>query len=177
MDANEKFERMAQIARAFSRSAAIGRKGFAGRSAQITDVINACMQRGQHVVIFGERGAGKTSLANILIHILDGKFTTPPCGSINCDHTTIFSSLWRAIFAEIPISRNLPLGFKSGSGPDHDTLAQYLPEIVTPDVVRAIPQKREKLLSLLTNSTVSRVNPPPRSSPIRSNIFPITRST
>ena len=168
---------MAPIARAFSRSAAIGRKGFAGRSAQITDVINACMQRGQHVVIFGERGAGKTSLANILIHILDGKFTTPPCGSINCDHTTIFSSLWRAIFAEIPISRNLPLGFKSGSGPDHDTLAQYLPEIVTLDVVRAIPQKREKLLSLLTNSTVSRVNPPPRSSPIRSNIFPITRST
>src|SRR3982751_1361453 len=82
-DENEKFERMAQIARAFSPSAPIDRRAFAGRVAQITDVINACTQRGQHVVIFGERGAGKTSLANALVHMLGSRFATLACGSIN----------------------------------------------------------------------------------------------
>src|SRR5215203_4562332 len=104
-DENARLERMAQVARAFSPSAPIDRRAFAGRVSQINDVINACMQRGQHVVIFGERGAGKTSLANSLVHMLGSRFATPACGSINCDQTTTFASLWRAIFSEISVSR------------------------------------------------------------------------
>src|SRR4051812_18652108 len=142
LDNGEKFERMAQIARAFSPSAPIDRRAFAGRVVQITDVINACTQRGQHVVIFGERGAGKTSLANALVHILGARFATPACGSINCDQTTTFASLWKAIFSEIPVTRNTaPVGFKNATSSE-GTLAQFLPENVTPDAVRAILQKR-----------------------------------
>ena len=116
LDTNEKFERMTQIARSFSPSAPIDRRAFAGRSSQIADVINACTQRGQHVVIFGERGAGKTSLANALVHILGSRFATLACGSINCDQTTTFASLWKAIFLEIPVTRNSsPLGLRNGS--------------------------------------------------------------
>ena len=149
LDVNEKYERMAQIARAFSPSAPIDRRAFAGRVAQITDVINACTQRGQHVVIFGERGAGKTSLANALVHILGSKFSTPACGSINCDQTTTFASLWKAIFSEIAITRNSPpMGVKSGTNVE-GTLAQFLPENVTPDAVRAILQKRDRLLIII----------------------------
>src|SRR5258708_21234121 len=108
LDNGEKCERMAQIAKSFSPSAPIDRRAFAGRASQITDVINACTQRGQHVVIFGERGAGKTSLANLLGQLLGTKFVTPACGSINCDQTTTFASLWKAIFSEIYISKNSP---------------------------------------------------------------------
>jgi len=147
--ANDKYERITQIARSFSPSAPIDRRAFAGRVAQITDAINACAQRGQHVVIFGERGAGKTSLANVLVHILGTKFSTPACGSINCDQTTTFASLWKAIFSEIAVTKNShPLGIKGGSNGE-DTLAQFLPENVTPDAVRAILQKRDRLLIII----------------------------
>ncbi len=149
MEPNEKFELLTQIASSFSPSAPIDRRAFAGRVTQITDVINACAQRGQHVVIFGERGAGKTSLANALVHILGTKFSTPACGSINCDQTTTFASLWKAIFSEISLTRtSLPMAVRSGSNLE-GTLAQFLPENVTPDAVRAILQKREKLLIII----------------------------
>jgi Cdc6-like AAA superfamily ATPase len=149
VDVNEKYERIAQIAKAFSPSAPIDRRAFAGRSAQITDVINACSQRGQHVVIFGERGAGKTSLANALVHILGTRFSTPACGSINCDQTTTFASLWKAIFSEVSLARNAPpMGTRIGATIE-GTLAQFLPENVTPDAVRAILQKRDRLLIII----------------------------
>src|SRR3981081_4134165 len=113
MDQNEKFELMTQIAKSFSPSAPIDSRVFAGRVSQINDVLSACAQRGQHVVIFGERGAGKTSLANWLVQMLGTKFAIPACGSINCDQTTTFASLWKAIFSEIPISRNQsPIGLR-----------------------------------------------------------------
>jgi Cdc6-like AAA superfamily ATPase len=146
---NAKFERLAQVARAFSPSAPIDRRAFAGREAQITDIVNACTQRGQHVIIFGERGAGKTSLANALVHMLGTRFLTLACGSINCDQTTTFASLWKAIFSEIAVSKTVsPLGFKTGANLE-GTLAQFLPENVTPDAVRAILQKRERLLIII----------------------------
>jgi Cdc6-like AAA superfamily ATPase len=149
MQPNEKFELITQIARSFSPSAPIDRRVFAGRVPQITDVINACSQRGQHVVIFGERGAGKTSLANALVHILGTRFTTPACGSVNCDQTTTFDSLWKAIFAEISVTRNSSaLGIRSETNAA-STLAQFLPENITPDAVRAILQKRDRLLIII----------------------------
>lgn len=149
LDENAKLDHIARIARAFSPSAPIDRRAFAGRNAQVTDVINACMQRGQHVVIFGERGAGKTSLANALVHVLGSRFVTPACGSINCDQTTTFTSLWKAIFSELAISKTAsPMGFKTGPNQE-GTLAQFLPEHVTPDAVRAILQRRDRLLIII----------------------------
>lgn len=150
MESNNKFELMERIATSFSPSAPIDSRAFAGRESQITDVINACAQRGQHVVIFGERGAGKTSLANTLGQMLRTKFLIPACGTINCDETTTFASLWRAILSEIPISKNAPpIGFKTGADREQGTFAQLLPESVTPDSVRAILQNRGKLLFII----------------------------
>jgi transcriptional regulator with AAA-type ATPase domain len=45
---------------------------FAGRVNQLNRIIGAISQRGQHAILFGERGAGKTSLANVLLKILSG---------------------------------------------------------------------------------------------------------
>jgi ABC-type lipoprotein export system ATPase subunit len=39
---------------------------LAGRDKQIALVIDAVNQKGQHVIICGERGVGKTSLFNVL---------------------------------------------------------------------------------------------------------------
>ena len=54
---------------------------FAGRWAQITTLADAVGQTGLHVVIYGERGVGKTSMANVvkpLIEVFDEVKEDPP---------------------------------------------------------------------------------------------------
>lgn len=150
MELNNKFELITGIAASFSPSAPIEGRAFSGRKSQFTDVVNACVQRGQHVVIFGERGAGKTSLAKAIHEMLRAKFVTQACGTINCDQTTTFASLWRTILSGIPISRNAPaIGFRSGADRSEGTFAERLPENVTPESVRAALQNRGKFLFII----------------------------
>lgn len=150
MELNNKFELSEKIAASFSPSAPIDSMAFSGRESQLTDVVNACLQRGQHVVIFGERGAGKTSLANTLCQMLRTKFVMPECGTINCDQTTTFASLWRAILSEISLSRNTPANrHQSGGDRTQGTFAQLLPENVTPHSVRMVLQNRGKFLFII----------------------------
>lgn len=150
METGNKLELIERIAASFSPSAPIDSRAYSGRESQIADVVNACMQRGQHVVIFGERGAGKTSLANAIGQMLKARFLMPNCGTINCDQTTTFASLWRSIFSEIPIARNAPISRAQGA-PDRaqGTFAQLLPEDVTPHAVRTVLQDRGKLLIIV----------------------------
>lgn len=159
MEQRNKFELLEKIAASFRPSAPIDSRAFSGRESQITAVVNACVQRGQHVVIFGERGVGKTSLANIICEMLRSKFVIPECGTINCDQTTTFDSLWRAIFAEIPLSRNAPV-MRNAGGLDRTqgTYAQLLPEKVTPHSVRTALQNRGRFLFFIDE--VDRIRDP-----------------
>jgi len=149
MEILEKIALMEKIARAFSPSAPIDVTSFAGRRSQMNDVINACMQRGQHVVLFGERGAGKTSLVNALAHTLRAKFVLPECRTINCDQTTTFASLWKAILSEIPLFRHASGRFPSGPERVDGTLAKLLPETVTPHSVRTVLENRGRILIII----------------------------
>jgi energy-coupling factor transporter ATP-binding protein EcfA2 len=127
-DFTERLALRAKIGSAFSPSGPIDRKSlFAGRLEQLTDGIQAVRQRGQHAVIYGDRGVGKTSFANVLLEIFGDQINKPSCGLINCDGTMTFSSLWHKVFREMPIS-------------DHGTLASLLPQTVTPDDIRHVLQ-------------------------------------
>ena len=42
---------------------------FAGRSPDVTKMLRTVMERSRHVVLFGERGVGKTSLSNIFCDV------------------------------------------------------------------------------------------------------------
>src|SRR6058998_247174 len=52
------------------RSPISTREFFAGRWEQLTTLADAVAQKGLHIVIFGERGVGKTSLANVVSTLL-----------------------------------------------------------------------------------------------------------
>lgn len=95
MDDAQKFRLMARIGRVFSPGAPVDKYTlFAGRTEHVREVLNAVNQRGQHVVLFGERGVGKTSLANVLSKIMySSGFAGVKSGAINCDGTDDFSSL------------------------------------------------------------------------------------
>lgn len=97
------FEMIGKINAAFTPSTPISSLSlFSGRQEQVQRLIGACFQPGQHVVLYGERGVGKTSLARIIIEALaKANVTTLKSGTINCDGTDDFSSVWHKALREI----------------------------------------------------------------------------
>lgn len=136
MDFTDRISLVSKISTAFSPSAPIDRKSlFAGRINELRDGINAVSQRGQHVIIYGERGVGKTSFANVLLEIFGENINKPACGLVNCDSTMDFSSLWHKITREMHT--------------EEGTLSDLLPEKVTPDDVRHLLQNVKKTIIIL----------------------------
>jgi Cdc6-like AAA superfamily ATPase len=91
-----------QINQAFTPGAPIDSKDlFAGRIAQVEKVLNVVFQKGTHAVLFGERGVGKTSLANIIFDFLvfDGR-TTYARASTNCSEKTTFEEIWKTLLRQ-----------------------------------------------------------------------------
>lgn len=98
----------AQINKAFTPSAPInGPDLFAGRTREIDRVVQAIFQRGQHAIIFGERGVGKTSLANIIydLLVLSGQHEFQ-VAKYTCGAGADFAGIWRAIFKQLKITRH-----------------------------------------------------------------------
>jgi Cdc6-like AAA superfamily ATPase len=125
-----------KIGEAFSPSAPIDRQAlFAGRVAQLRDAITAISQRGQHAIIYGERGVGKTSLANVLFSLYGNQVNKPECGIVNCDGTMGFSDIWHTVFREMHTQDG--------------TLNDLAKEEITPDDVRHILQHVSKTLVIL----------------------------
>jgi hypothetical protein len=90
---------------------------FAGRWNELTIVADAVNQAGLHVVIYGERGVGKTSLANVIrptIWALDnyGKedVDVPQRLVVKTVATTgdTFSSIWQKLFRDITLLNDRP---------------------------------------------------------------------
>lgn len=98
-------ERAAELSlhagRVFSPTAPIDERSlFAGRNEQVRTLIDAINQKGQHAILFGERGVGKTSLANVLASFLSGAGTVLS-PRVNCDTTDTYTTVWQKVFAEI----------------------------------------------------------------------------
>jgi energy-coupling factor transporter ATP-binding protein EcfA2 len=77
---------------------------FAGRTAQVRKMLESVLESGKHIVLFGEPGVGKTSLARIF----SGLFPSTARHIFQCreqaDPLDDFSSLWRKVFKDIHVS-------------------------------------------------------------------------
>jgi Cdc6-like AAA superfamily ATPase len=128
------FELSIEASRVFTPAAPIDdRQLFAGRTDQVRKVLDAVNQKGQHAIIFGDRGVGKTSLANVLASFLPsgGYMVTR---RINCDKGDSYNSVWLKVFEEIQHSEVAKVGGFAGQGnpPRVDASA----DIISPDIVR-----------------------------------------
>ena len=75
---------------------------FQGRKDQIRAVVDAINQNGRHVILYGERGVGKTSLGQILNTKLRQRQVVPVTLTlVNCDSGDDYSSIWDKVFSEI----------------------------------------------------------------------------
>ena len=114
---------------------------FAGRHPQVKDIIRGISQRGRHVIIYGERGVGKTSLSRVLFDFLTQVgIDVIRSENINCHAGTDFSTLWHTVFREMSFSLAVPnIGFRRGGTTDEmRSMEELLPEKVNPDDVRYI---------------------------------------
>jgi Cdc6-like AAA superfamily ATPase len=89
----------AEVTEAFSPGAPVQERDlFSGRASQIALLEDAVNQRGRHAIVFGERGVGKTSLANVLKLVLHRPNKELIYVRVNADPTDTFVSLWKKVF-------------------------------------------------------------------------------
>jgi Cdc6-like AAA superfamily ATPase len=127
------FELSLEVGRVFTPSAPIDdRDLFAGRTEQVRKVLDAVNQKGQHAIIFGDRGVGKTSLANVLASFIPPGYMVTR--RINCDKGDSYNSVWRKVFEEFQRSEVATVAGFGGVG--HPPRVDASAEIISPDVVR-----------------------------------------
>lgn len=112
---------------------------FAGRMPEIRRVLDVINQRGKHAVIYGERGVGKTSLANIISTKLHSSrpIIAP---RVNCDGTDSFTTLWKKVFSEVDLikKRRQAPGFQMTVFEETVKAADVVGDTVSPDQVRRL---------------------------------------
>src|SRR5207249_2730696 len=92
-------EKIGLLARVFRPSGPVDRQDlFSGRIEQLAAVQSIRAEAGQHGVIYGERGAGKTSLAAVSSDIAS---STCISMRINCDPGDQFPGLWEKVIDEL----------------------------------------------------------------------------
>src|SRR5688572_7649792 len=95
---------------------------FAGRRQQSDLVIGAVLQPGQHAVLYGEPGVGKTSLAKVLAEIVSkAGLQIVNSDTINCDASDDFSSLWHKAFKELTFKIKVTGGAVSNHESDSES--------------------------------------------------------
>jgi AAA domain len=107
---------------------------FAGRAAEISKILRTVMDRSKHVVLFGERGVGKTSLANIFWKRFYRILSSFIVSRVQAGPHDTFSSLWGRALEELHAA-----GVAAGK-------PEYVPfdlnnDVVTPSQIRRELQK------------------------------------
>lgn len=154
------FDSVRSAAKYFTPTAPIDEKElFAGRIDQVRSLIDVVNQRGQHAILFGERGVGKTSLANVISKFFT--FDTLSCPRVNCDGLDDFGTVWQKLFAEINVSDfSREAGFVK---PLIETLrpaSTYFERDRTPNGVRQLLKKiSEQTLPILIVDEFDRLSP------------------
>lgn len=107
---------------------------FAGRANEVRRILEAVFEPSKHVILFGERGVGKTSIANVFWKRYNKSLQTFIAARIQADPADDFSSLWIKAFSELK-----SVATQIGRADMVPINTNY--EIVAPDDVRRELQK------------------------------------
>jgi len=79
---------------------------FAGRSTEVRKILEAVIARSKHVVLFGEKGVGKTSLTNVFWKRFNKTLRSFIVARIQAGPHDTFSSLWGRALEELQAAGN-----------------------------------------------------------------------
>jgi len=136
MDETDFLDRMRLVAEAFRPAAPIDRRElFAGRAQQIAELFSIVSQPGQHAIVYGERGVGKTSLGLVAAELLGAANVLSAWAT--CDASDDFSSVWRKALGEIGLTTaRQAIGFGERLDETTEPLSRLLASGVTPHAVQ-----------------------------------------
>lgn len=135
------------------------REIFAGRTDQLFDCLSIAQQIGLHGILYGDRGVGKTSIANMVKLFSrpadDEDDSGPVVVKIECTSQDTFPSLIRQIYEAIPVDV-LARACGFGSAGDDRIERKNLNELVSSkasfnpkDVAVVISQVKNKVIAIL----------------------------
>jgi len=107
---------------------------FAGRGEQIFRLVDAVGERGRHVILYGERGVGKTSLSQITRFLIPVGFEQIKFIRVQCFPTDTFSTIARKVFKEVRFN----VDSEEGGQTVYDVAALYPGEITPDDFIREL---------------------------------------
>jgi Cdc6-like AAA superfamily ATPase len=105
-DPKQRLSRLSMATEYFTPGAPVNSLSlFSGRIEQVGDILGAFNTRGQHVALYGERGVGKTSIANILADALATRpgSTRPTSVRVGCTSGNKYQDLWVSILKKLGI--------------------------------------------------------------------------
>lgn len=113
---------------------------FAGRIEQIGRLMDAVTERGRHAILYGERGVGKTSLANIVQLVIRATLNRSVFTyKKQVGPSDTYDSLWRKIFRDIQFTSKEALPYGKEQNNNHTVVDRYQGIKITPDdVVREL---------------------------------------
>lgn len=114
---------------------------FVGRLDQIDQLIEAVHQDGMHAILYGERGVGKTSLANTIDQDLFSPVKSYSSIKINCDFKDTFISIWSKVFDDFVIDeqeKQIPASSLLEQNPQPFTVYKLLRSLKRSDVHQVI---------------------------------------
>ncbi|MBB5871970.1 Cdc6-like AAA superfamily ATPase [Allocatelliglobosispora scoriae] len=102
---DEKTTRYIKLAEVFTPGTPVAnRDRFAGRVEQVMAIIEALSRAGTHVLLYGERGVGKSSLANVLADFLKPIWgERRPTIRVNCTTQDNYKTIWVRVLTEMNI--------------------------------------------------------------------------
>lgn len=132
-----KFRRIRLLQQVFTPSAPVSKvQLFRGRLDQVMEVTTALNEPGRQVVLYGERGVGKTSLANLLSDLYTPVSEEPgdtrPSVRVNCTTQDNFKTIWQKVLRNAKL--DLPDAWAYAS-PDPDEIRLLLQNLDYPLVI------------------------------------------
>lgn len=100
---------------------------FAGRSLQLTKMLDAIGERGRHIVLFGERGVGKSSIAQIVPFLVPKGPKEVKSIRVQAFPNDTFSTIAKRIFSKIHFRADY------GNGEKAYNVGEFYPGDVTID--------------------------------------------
>lgn len=143
-----------QIGDVFTPSAPVDDAAlFAGRIRQIREIIDAATQRGRHAIVFGERGVGKTSLANVLYDLVMPIMNASTFTKVNCEAASGFDALWRSIFRQLFVDiEKRSTGFHAAPELESMQATELLPpegQDLSPEDVRIVLEQMDQSIVII----------------------------